>query len=73
MRAKWIERGHYYYSHVELQNDGTTGLWMASQNGHDAVVKALLASGAKVNEGSTVSTCGVVGVVNMDVCVIWSV
>ena len=38
-----------------LQGDGATPLWVASQHGHDAIVAALLASGAAVNQGRTVS------------------
>ena len=37
-----------------LQDDGATPLYVASQEGHDAVVTALLASGAAVNQARTV-------------------
>ena len=37
------------------QDDGATPLWIASQNGHDLVVRTLLASGAIVNQSTTVS------------------
>ena len=37
------------------QDDGTTPLWIASQNGHDDVARTLLTSGAKVNQAVTVS------------------
>ena len=33
-----------------LQDDGATPLFVASLHGHDAVVSALLASGAAVNQ-----------------------
>ena len=39
------------------QDTGTTALWVASANGHADVVRALLASGAAVNQGRTVSMC----------------
>ena len=37
-----------------LQNDGTTPLYTASEEGHDAIVSALLASGAAVNQATMV-------------------
>ena len=37
-----------------LQDDGATPLYVASQEGHDAVVTELLASGAAVNQARTV-------------------
>ena len=45
----WLWRG---------QADGATPLWIASQNGHDVVVRTLLASGANVNQATTVSGVG---------------
>jgi hypothetical protein len=33
---------------VRMQESGTTALWIASQNGHVGVVRALLARGADV-------------------------
>ena len=44
---------------VVMQDDGMTALWTASKNGHADVVRALLASGAAVNQSRTVSMCGV--------------
>ena len=35
-----------------LQDGGATPLYVASQNGHEAVVAALLASGAAVNQAT---------------------
>jgi ankyrin repeat protein len=35
-----------------LQADGATSLFSASQNGHDAVVKALLECGAAINQAA---------------------
>ena len=40
---------------MAVQNDGTTALIVASANGHAPVVQTLLASGANVNQGRTVS------------------
>ena len=40
---------------VGMQDDGTTALWIASANDHISIVAALLASGANVNQGTTVS------------------
>ena len=37
-----------------MQDDGATPLYIASLNGHDATVAALLSSGAAVNQGRTV-------------------
>ena len=37
------------------QDGGTTPLYIASEVGHDAVVGTLLASGANVNQATTVS------------------
>ena len=37
-----------------LQDCGTTPLYIASQEGHEAAVAALLASGAAVNQARTV-------------------
>ena len=37
-----------------LQDTGATPLYVASQEGHDVVVTALLASGAAVNQARTV-------------------
>ena len=45
---------------VAMQEDGPTALVVASANGHAEVVAELLASGAAVNQGTTVSMCGVV-------------
>ena len=42
-----------------LQDVGTTSLHIASREGHDAVVRTLLASGAAVNQTRTVSGCSV--------------
>ena len=50
---------------VAMQDEGATALWIASQNGHAEVVAALLASGANVNQGRTVSMCGVLGLVQI--------
>ena len=36
-----------------LQDGGATALYVASERGHDAVVTALLASGASVNQATT--------------------
>ena len=47
---------------VAMQDNGATALWVASAHGHAVVVGALLASGAAVNQGTTVSMCGVMGV-----------
>ena len=41
-----------------LQNIGATPLYVASQEGHDVVVTALLASGAAVNHARTVGMGG---------------
>ena len=54
-----------------LQNDGTTPVFLASERGHDAVVAALLASGAAVNQARTVcvgvlSLAGGFAVCNVD-------
>ena len=46
---------------VAMQDDGTTALIAASENGHAEVVRALLVSGAAVNQGRTVSMRGVFG------------
>ena len=51
-----------------LQDTGATPLYVASQEGHDAVVAALLASGAAVNQARTVG----VGVLSMGMeCVLY--
>ena len=42
----WLWRG---------QDTSATPLWIASQEGHDLVVRTLLASGANVNQSTTVS------------------
>ena len=42
-----------------LQDVGTTSLHIASREGHDAVVRTLLASGAALNQTRTVSGCSV--------------
>ena len=47
---------------VVMQDDGMTALWTASKNGHADVVRALLASGAAVNQSRTVSMCDMMGV-----------
>ena len=47
---------------VAMQDDGVTALIVASRNGHAVVVEALLASGAAVNQGRTVSICGMMRV-----------
>ena len=44
---------------VAMQDNGMTALIVASENGHAEVVGALLASDAAVNQGRTVSMCGV--------------
>ena len=40
---------------VCLQDDGVTSLWLASQEGHEPVVRTLLSFGAAVNQARTVS------------------
>ncbi len=45
-----------------MQADGTTSLFSASQNGHEAVVKALLDGGAAINQAK-VRVVGVSGAV----------
>ena len=47
---------------MTVQDDGMTALWIASGKGHAEVVRVLLASGAAVNQGRTVSMCGVMRV-----------
>ena len=44
---------------MAMQDTGSTALIAASANGHADVVHTLLASEANVNQGRTVSTCGV--------------
>ena len=44
---------------VCAQEVGATALVVASEGGHDAVVRSLLLSGAAVNQGRTVSGLGV--------------
>ena len=39
------------------RNDGATSLWIASQMGHDHVVKVLLQKGANVDAVRCVSSC----------------
>ena len=46
---------------VSAQGRGATALFVASEGGHDAVVRTLLTSGAAVNQGRTVSGGGVCG------------
>ena len=48
------------------QGSGATALFVASRGGHNAVVRALLSSGAAVNQGRAVS--GVVMVLHFSQC-----
>ena len=48
-------RGRLSWRGYVRQDDGTTPLWVASQEGHDAVVKTLLSAGAAVDQAKTVS------------------
>ena len=54
---------------MAVQDDGVTALMMASKNGHADVVRALLNSGAAVNQSRTVSMCGMMRVLQTTECV----
>ena len=53
--ARWLGVTCIYRTSCRVQDDGATPLWIASRGGYDAVVSALLASGAAVNQATTVS------------------
>jgi hypothetical protein len=57
---------------VMWQDGGTTPLYLASQEGHDAVVRALLDGGAAINQ-TTVCVVGVSGgVVGVQGWALWA-